>query len=402
MPTLLSSPISPTVDRAVGLDLESRILGDCGDPAAGPTLVAIGGLHGNEPAGVLALRRIFARLADEGCAPAGRLLGLAGNREALRQGRRFLDEDLNRIWSDERLESVRSSREGRGSEDRELMELDEHLERALEEASGPAFVLDLHTTSGPGPAFSVLHDTLMNRRFARALRIPIALGLEEELNGTLTDHLTSEGFVALTVETGQHQEPESVDRAEAALWVVMDVAGCLPAGYEREAREAARRLAEEGRGLPRVVEVRYREAIGSSADYSTRPGLRSFQGVSAGQLLADRNGSPVAAPLSGLLLMPLYQKLGDDGFFIARPVHRAWMALSTALRRLRLERWLGRLPGIRAVDAESVSFLVDRRVARWLALELFHLLGFRRREHSSTHLLMERRIEPAFRSGRGS
>ena len=97
-----------------------------------------------------------------------------------------------------------------------------------------------------------------------------------------------------------------------------------------------------------------------------------------GQALAvDREG-PVTAPQSGLLLMPLYQRQGDDGFFIVRKVAPAWLKLSTVLRRLRLERGLHLLPGVRRHPELAGSFLVDRRVARFLALDLFHLLGFRR------------------------
>ena len=34
------------------------------------------------------------------------------------------------------------------------------------------------------------------------------------------------------------------------------------------------------------------------------------------EILADNTNGTVRAPVSGRLLMPLYQKQGDDGFFI--------------------------------------------------------------------------------------
>ena len=66
-------------------------------------MVAIGGIHGNEPAGVRALERLFELLAEEplinpGFTFKGELLALRGNLEALNQGKRFIDTDLNRIW----------------------------------------------------------------------------------------------------------------------------------------------------------------------------------------------------------------------------------------------------------------------------------------------------------------
>ncbi len=390
LPNLSPAP----TPAAPGKEIWPRILGDIGDPTDGPTLIVIGGLHGNEPAGVKALQRFFARLEADGSSIAGRVIGLSGNRRALAMGRRFLSLDLNRIWRPERLQKVRSVQGGLQDEEAEMAALDAILAECIGLARGPACVVDLHTTSGPGPAFTVLHDTLMNRRFARALRIPLALGLEEELNGTLSDHLTDQGVIALTVETGQHDDHRSIDRAQAALWIVLDVAGLLPERYRRETEGARRQLERETRGLPAAVEVRFRHAIGAGGEYRTNPGFSSFGQVREGQIVGTQDGRPVSAPMSGLLLMPLYQEQGNDGFFVTRPIRSMWMSLSTLLRRMRVERILTRLPGIRAVEEKPGTLLVNRRVARWLALQLFHLLGYRRREHSRSHLVMERRVEP--------
>jgi succinylglutamate desuccinylase len=50
------------------------------------------------------------------------------------------------------------------------------------------------------------------------------------------------------------------------------------------------------------------------------PGFRNFQSVSAGKLLARDHHGEVRAPLSGILLLPLYQAQGEDGFFLIREV----------------------------------------------------------------------------------
>ena len=371
-----------------------RLLGDIGSTTAGPTLIVVGGLHGNEPAGVEGLQRVFARLRADSREPKGRLVGLTGNRAALAQGKRYVDRDLNRVWLEEHIERVRRGEELDTAEDYEMVELDAVFRRALDEANGVAFMLDVHTTSGPGPAFSVLHDTLPNRRFARAMPIPIALGLEEELNGTLTDHFTELGCVSLSVETGQHDDPCSVDRAEAAIWIAMDVAGMLPECYESQLEEARALLVLEGSSLPEAVEVRYRHAIPHGIHFRMRPEFRSFQTIEAGHLMADEDGKPVASPMNGLLLMPLYQAQGDDGFFLMSPVRSLWLDVSTTLRRTGVERWLTLLPGVSKIAGRPGSFLVNRRVARFVARQVFHLLGYRRRDHSPTHLVMEKRPEP--------
>ena len=60
-------------------------------PGEGPTLVVFGGIHGNEPAGVFAARRVAARLAELAPPMRGQFVALAGNRPALARGVRFLE-----------------------------------------------------------------------------------------------------------------------------------------------------------------------------------------------------------------------------------------------------------------------------------------------------------------------
>jgi len=377
-----------------GLRVE-RVLGRVRGAAPGPTLVLVAGLHGNEPAGVEGLRRVFAALAA-GAGLRGEAVGLAGNLAALAERKRYLREDLNRMWRRDRLELVRGAA-GEGivleAEEAELAGLDAALSRVIAEARGPVVVLDLHTTSAGGPSFGVLEDTLANRELAFELPTPLVLGLEEEIPGIMTHHLADRGYVTVGFEAGQHDDPASAGRAEAAAWIALEAAGVLP---ERrpEVDRSRRRLAGDSRGLPQVAEIRHRHAIGPGDGFRMAPGFRNFEPVEAGQTLAwDRRG-PVHAPEAGLLLMPLYQAQGDDGFFLVRPVRRAWLELSRVLRRLRLERLLPALPGVRRHPELAGSFLVDRNVARWAALELFHLLGFRRRGPAGErYLVLTRRRE---------
>ena len=84
-----------------------RILCRMTSDKPGPTVVFFGGIHGNEPAGVAALTEVTKTLKCEGAAlDKGSLIGIRGNLPALLQKERFLDHDLNRIWSRSRLEIV--------------------------------------------------------------------------------------------------------------------------------------------------------------------------------------------------------------------------------------------------------------------------------------------------------
>jgi predicted deacylase len=359
--------------------------------APGPTLVVVGGLHGNEPAGALALARMFTRFAGhDGSGVTGQFIGLAGNVKALKANRRFLREDLNRIWLPERLAHVRGAAGSLEDEEAELAALDREISRAREEASGPFILFDVHGFSGPGTAFVTLDDTLRNRALAFRIPAPCVLGLEEELRGTLTDYFVTAGVPSFGFESGQLSDPHSVDRAEAAIWITLEASGVL-SGRWPEVERSRRLLADENRSLPPVVEVRYRHAIVPADDFRMRPGCTGFQAIAGGEPLGSSRSGEVRAPFGGLLLMPLYQGQGSDGFFIVRPVRRFWLWLSSFARRLPVQAALDWLPGV-SKDPEQVgSYLVDTRKARWLALQIFHLLGYKRRGRLPHGLIMRPR-----------
>jgi hypothetical protein len=61
------------------------------------------------------------------------------------------------------------------------------------------------------------------------------------------------------------------------------------------------------------------------------------------------------------------------------------------MRRTGLSRVAFWLPGVRRVEGTEDEVLVDKRIARYFARQLFHLLGFRQLEDEGDALLMRRR-----------
>lgn len=347
-------------------------------------MICVGGIHGNEPAGVLALRRVLDVLATNREGLRGSFLALVGNRGALAQRKRFLDEDLNRIWMPERLQALRRGESSARAdwavshETEEMRALDLELRAAIEEAADrEVYVLDLHTTSARGPAFNVLNDTLPNRAFATTIPAPTVLGLEEEVSGTLLSHLADAyDLKSVCFESGQHDDEAAVDLAEAAVWLVLAESGVIEAGEWPQVAAGQATIERETAGLPRVVDVQYRHHIEPEDGFRMRPGFKGFETICAGDVLGDDLRGPVRAPQDGLILMPLYQGQGEDGFFLVRKVLPFWLKLSAFFRRWRMEDRLHWLPGIRRHPSMPDGLVVDRRVARLLAIEFFHLMGY--------------------------
>lgn len=360
-----------------------RVVGAYDRGRPGPTVVVMGGIHGNEPGGVLAAERVLRRLGEEQPPFSGRLVALAGNLEALERNQRFMSRDLNRRWLPASIEGLLARDESSDdTEDREQRELLGVFGELVAQAQGPVVYLDLHTASAEGAPFTCMSDTLTNRRVAMAMPQPVILGLEEAIDGAVLDYWTERRLPGLAVEGGQHAAESTIRNLEAAIWLVLDATGCLSSGAVVDLEEMRTRLASAAAGLPPVLEIRYHHKITPSDQFVMRPGYRTFQRVRKGEVLAQDRAGPIRAVESGYVLLPLYQGQGEDGFFLARPVRPFWLKVSAALRRSGVDRLLPLLPGVRRMRGRPDSLMVDRRVARWLVLELFHLLGYRRRRRA--------------------
>lgn len=303
-----------------------RIIGHYRGAEAGPLVVAIGGLHGNEPAGVLALERLFDLLEDEprinpGFHFRGDLLALRGNLAALAAGKRYIDADLNRIWRklDGDPESIVTS------EDQELHELLAAVETAVEEAPLSELVLlDLHTTTATGGVFAVTGDDSASLSLAAEMSVPVIKGMLSGLQGTILHYFRGNHFAtdlpvrAISFESGSHNDPVSADLALAATINLLRALGCVR--NEDVSTYHDELLRENAGKLPRLTELTYvhRIARDGSDQFRMKPGYQNFQKVVKGELLATDRGGDITAPADGYVLMPLYQQQGDEGFFLIR------------------------------------------------------------------------------------
>lgn len=301
-----------------------RVLGTYQGRDAGPLLVATAGVHGNEPAGVVACRRVLRELAARRPRLSGRFVALSGNRAALARDVRSIDHDLNRLWTRDELARTRASEpEARGLEHRELADLAEVLEREFARAPGPVTLFDLHSTSGDGPPFTLLAHPRHALELARALDVPVLLGLERILGSTLIDWAHKLGHRSIVLEAGQNAAESTVDHHESALWAALVSCGLLA---EEEAPELAlhrARLARAAGELPRVLEISHRHELQPGERFEMVPGWANFAPVNEGELIA-RSGPnlehDVRAPMTATMIMPRYQGQGLDGYFLARAV----------------------------------------------------------------------------------
>jgi predicted deacylase len=386
--------VIPSSTRPRASDQEfRRIIGTYRTQSDGPTVVCVAGIHGNERSGVLALERVFATLTRRRPTFRGELVGLGGNLAALAEGQRYIEEDLNRIWTAERINAIRAADQAslRGTEERELRDLLGALEAAFDRATGPGYFLDLHTSSASGAPFVLLGDTLRNRRLAFEYPVPAMLGLEEQIDGVLLEYVNCMGHITLGFEAGRHDAETSIENQESAVWIAIAAAGLIDVEDIPEARLARDRLHARVGHLPSVMEITYRHPVEPGDGFEMLPGFDGFEKVAAGQVLARDHQGDIKAPDDGRILLPLYQGLGSDGFFVAREVMPFWLKVSSVLRRLRAHHIVRCLPGIRRHPNQPNAFIVSQRAARWPVPQILHLFGFRKKRLVKGKLIVSRR-----------
>lgn len=371
-----------------------RRIGEYGGSEPGPRLIFLGGVHGNEPAGIIALEQVLNRLHAANPPFHGKMLALRGNLAALARSTRYIDEDLNRIWTPQRINALAECPPKECAEtleEKEQRELFKILQPILSDHSAPVYLIDLHTTSSESPPFLILADTIRNRKLTRQLPAPLILGMEELLEGTILNYAGDLGISAVAFEGGQHRSQRSVEHHVAAIWILLATAGCLTAAHVPgwEAHRAL--LAEAGRGLSRVFEVRFRYGIRAEEDFRMVPGYWNFRKIKRGETLAHNRAGEIRSPFDGHIFMPLYQSQGNDGFFIIRPLAGLWLKLSEWLRRLKVEKLLPFLPGISQNPSAPFELRVNPVIARWYLLEIFHLLGYRRARIEGRRLIFMKR-----------
>lgn len=288
---------------------------------AGPRLVVLGAVHGNETCGMRAIERVVGELA------AGQLRIVSGrltlvpvtNRKAYEQGTRGGDRNLNR-----RLAPVAAPSD---NEDRIANELCPLL-------ADHEVLLDLHSFRSIGTPFVLVgpsdHDGTL-QPFAQAAReeaLAVRLGVRRAMDGWLdtyaagaarrggdasygvgtTEYMRSVGGCALTLECGQHDDPGAPEVAYRAIVNTLAHLRLI------DAPDPAPVPSMEGLRLRTLIDRQH------PRDRFERP-WKSFDAVRAGERLAVRHdGTQVTAPFDGCVVFPDERaEPGTEWFYLAQP-----------------------------------------------------------------------------------
>lgn len=268
---------------------------DSGQP--GPHVMVNAVTHGNELCGAIAVDRLF----KMNLRPVRGKLTLAFANVAAFQrfdrdrphASRFIDEDLNRVWTAETLDGSRQSVE---------------LTRAR--AMRPVidqidFLLDIHSMHDPHGPVMISGPLDKGIALARQVGVPeFVVADVGHANGTRMRDYGGFGDpaspkAALLVECGQHWESSSEQLAWQTTWRFLRTLDLVD--HDQASAEIA------SAAVPAQKIVRVTDAlIASSLDYKFADGLKGLSIVPhRGDLIATDAGKPVVAPYDNcVLIMP--------------------------------------------------------------------------------------------------
>jgi succinylglutamate desuccinylase len=285
----------------------------------GPLNILVGGLHGNEVAGVKAINLVFQDIRNHRIPVRGTLLGLAGNLQAIAANKRFIDYDLNRCWTDEFVDSV-YHKQHTLAEDIELKSLHDIILDYTKRPFHQKILIDLHTTSSEKGNFIVVPEDEATNPIVRSLKQPVVVDLDQHLIGTLLRYLRKHDYLAMAFEGGLIGSSKAIDLHVAGIWEILKASGAIDPETNTDFLLSGRKLREYSDKLPGYVRVKYHHQINAHDQFVMAPGFENFQPVKQGQVVASDIGGPIIAPVDGLMFLPLYQDAGDDGFFIVEEI----------------------------------------------------------------------------------
>tara|TARA_R110002096_G_scaffold412156_1_gene612563 strand:+ start:5271 stop:6461 length:1191 start_codon:yes stop_codon:yes gene_type:complete len=366
----------------------NRLIAKIEGEKKGPTVVFFGGIHGNETSGVLAIKEALTNVNSEHI--KGTIYGIAGNLKALEKQQRFIDEDLNRLWTKERIAIIKN-KTNLNTEEFELLELLNILDTILETNQPPFYFIDLHTTSSKTLPFITINDALINRKFSKQFPVSIVLGIEEYLNGPLLSYVNEMGYVSLGFESGQHNDIRAITNSVAFVYLTLVYSGVLKEKDVSDYPKYYNQLQTQAAGLVNIFEITFLYKIKVNENFKMHNGFKSFQSIKKRTTVATSNGNIIKTKQNGVMFMPLYQKQGAEGFFIIKPIPKFFLKLSNALRRIKTDSFLALLPGISWVSKPNGILQVNLKVAKFFAKSFFHLLGYRNKQITETHLRLNNR-----------
>lgn len=307
--------------RAGNTDVEGVWHFDSGKPGRNVLISAL--IHGNELCGAWALKGLI----ESGLRPENGTLTLAFCNLAAfdtfdpahHDASRFVDQDMNRQWSDERIDA------GDTAERRRAAMLRPFIQKA-------DWVLDLHSMHEPSAPLSLTGVQPRNLELARLMRAPEHIVIDAgHKDGTrmrdygrfgLPDAQAGDSRTLL-IECGFHGDPQSRVVAQDMCVRFLEVSG-IATRATLDAKLAGWRHADAPRQW--ALEVTG-PVVARSANFRFTEPFTGLEVIAkAGTVIGDNDGEPVTTPYDDCVLVMPSTRQAREGVTVVRFARRRLLA----------------------------------------------------------------------------
>lgn len=264
----------------------------------GPHCLFSGLVHGNETGSLPALAQSFSDIVEGRRPTLGKVTVVLGNEPAARQGERFLDVDLNRIF----IEDAPDSRERRRA--LELMPL-------LKSAD---LFIDFHQTTMPAlePFFIFAFEmkSYLWARYSEGAKVLITRSAKERFTNNslcIDEYARQFGIPSLTLELGQAGINErATQTTRKVVERVLD--GILELQNKKTTLETLALEAPDFRFLTAKYKVPFDDRTAA-----LKPGLVNLSEVKKNEVLGKRESGDYVCPEDSYVMFPKYPKRDANG-----------------------------------------------------------------------------------------
>lgn len=253
-------------------------------------MIISGCVHGNEPAGAIAIERVRELITAKDWVVEGTVYGLIGNPRAQEKNVRFIDENLNRAFG--RAENPDSYEAKRAADIttwlKEVVSLQPHT-----------YLIDAHSVSMGEVRIGIFshEDTRAEDWCKQISPIPFKIGSEERvLPGTLMGAIEKIGGVGICIECGNHSSETGATVALEHIEHALESLGML----KQKKTSFKNHISYEGEPRTYILS----DIIPSTPGFIfTRP-VASETFLRKGEVYARDNTQEYAAPYDCYIMMP--------------------------------------------------------------------------------------------------
>lgn len=271
----------------------------------GKKVIVMGSVHGNERIGAEILKKLKKILTKENI--KGEIHLILGNPQAYKRNKRFIDEDLNRLFGENHHKLYKSANPN--YEQNRAMAIGDIIKDT-------DFLLDIHSTIKPSVPFLYMENDAKHRNLAPIFGTKFVVMQNkkfrpQELTSSTDSFVDNHGGIGITYESGWYKDFSGLDTVFGNVLKFLNAVGSI---------DMAGRTAHRKSAKTKYLEV-YDKIIPQKNMFTFSKDYENFDFVKAGSSLAKDGDTIVKVKMDSYIIFPKKEpKKGITACYLAHQI----------------------------------------------------------------------------------